>query len=216
MGIDGLWYLRRGRYSLQNFLLVHCQKMHPPRMALATTGQQRNGNIPRSHVSIAQGVGKVHVYAGDLGGQDGSTGAALEVDDLCISVSKTRAPGRDSSRSQGKIHTACWMAMVSIVCRQGRREKGGMIACVILVPCAACSTEYLMSSSWRLGWSCRDDMLSRRRGEFLVVNGENRTGPRQLLDARNGGLIHPGAGLGAIFGGGDRRDPFCASQRDHT
>lgn len=37
---------------------------------------------PRSHVPVSQGMGKVHVYAGDLGGKHRGSGPALEVDEL--------------------------------------------------------------------------------------------------------------------------------------
>ena len=77
MGIDGLWYLRRGRISRQNFLHL-----------LSASGRDymvQKSDVLWAHVAAFTCDGKIHMYTCYIGRNDCGTGASLEVDELGLS-----------------------------------------------------------------------------------------------------------------------------------
>lgn len=74
IGVAGLWNLRRGRHSRQNFL----QRL----LAYWCSREVLTGNVLGSHVALVHLVGEVHVYSSDLLGEGSSTRAASQINQL--------------------------------------------------------------------------------------------------------------------------------------
>jgi hypothetical protein len=110
MGMEGLWYFRRGRYSFQNFLLQSigfCVRGAAVLGGRGYRGRDANYHEPSSHVAALQADSKVHVYPGDFRGKDSCAGAASYVNDLCEGcVSRGR-----SQSSRGRMFILSVMAL---------------------------------------------------------------------------------------------------------
>jgi hypothetical protein len=75
MGTEGLWYFRRGRFSSQNFLQF-------TQVRIYISSVRVGGDGPGAHVAVVGLLGKVEMDSSDLWGEDGSSRAALYIDEL--------------------------------------------------------------------------------------------------------------------------------------